>query len=54
MIKDWLIIVLEDVGVNWENGSIKFRIKDDEEKFDLKRVNVDFELNNDVNFKLDN
>ena len=30
LTKDWLITVLEDVGVNQENGSIKFRIKDDE------------------------
>ena len=54
LTKDWLITVLEDVGVNQENGSIKFRIKDDEENPDLKRVNADFELNNDVTFKLDN
>ncbi len=53
LTKDWLITVLEDIGVNRENGSIKFGIKDDEENPNLKRVNADFELNNDVNFKLD-
>ncbi len=53
LTKDWLITVLEDIGVNRENGNIKFGIKDDEENPNLKRVNADFELNNDVNFKLD-
>ncbi|MGD1717600.1 L-histidine N(alpha)-methyltransferase [Dapis sp. BLCC M172] len=53
LTKDWLITVLEDVGVNHENGNIQFGIKDDEENPNLKRVNADFELNNDVSFKLD-
>lgn len=45
LTKDWLITVLEDVGVNRENGKIKFGIKDDEENPNLKRVNACFELN---------
>ncbi|MDY7003426.1 MAG: L-histidine N(alpha)-methyltransferase [Cyanobacteriota bacterium] len=53
LTKDWLITVLEDVGVNRENGNIKFGIKDDEKNPNLKRVNANFELNNDVSFKLD-
>ncbi|MGK7922023.1 MAG: L-histidine N(alpha)-methyltransferase [Trichodesmium sp.] len=53
LTEDWLITVLEDVGINSTNGNIKFGIKDDEENPNLKRVNADFELKNDVNFKLD-
>ncbi len=53
LTKDWLITVLEDVGVNRDNGSIKFSIKDDDKNHNLKRVNACFELNNDVSFKLD-
>ncbi len=53
LTKDWLITVLEDVGVNRENGNIKFGIKDDPQNPNFKRVNADFELNNNVSFKLD-
>lgn len=53
LTKDWLITVLEDVGVNRKNGIIVFGIKDDEENPKLKRVNACVELNNDVSFKLD-
>lgn len=53
LTKDWLITVLEDVGVNRENGNIKFSIKDDDKNPSLKRVNACFELHNDVSFKLD-
>lgn len=53
LTKDWLITVLEDAGVNRENGNMNFGIKDDDKNPNLKRVNASFELNNDVNFKLD-
>ncbi|MBP5973160.1 L-histidine N(alpha)-methyltransferase [Brasilonema sp. CT11] len=53
LTKDWLITVLMDAGINQEDGTIKFSIEDDKSNQDLKRINADFEVENDVSLKLD-
>lgn len=53
LTKDWLITVLTDVGVNPDDGIIKFEIEPDQEYPDVHRITAYFELKRDVSFKLD-
>ncbi|MEC4814809.1 MAG: L-histidine N(alpha)-methyltransferase [Scytonema sp. PMC 1069.18] len=53
LTKDWLMTVLVDAGINQEAGAIKFSIEDDNTNQNLKRINACFEVESDVNFKLD-
>ena len=53
LTKDWLMTVLLDAGINQEDGTIKFTIKDDPINPDFKRINACFEVEKDVSLKLD-
>ncbi|MFM6277664.1 MAG: L-histidine N(alpha)-methyltransferase, partial [Dolichospermum sp.] len=53
LTKDWLMTVLVDAGINPDHGTIKFSLKDDPNHQELTRINAQFEVENNIDLKLD-
>jgi L-histidine Nalpha-methyltransferase len=53
LTKDWLMTVLVDAGINPDHGTIKFSLKDDPNHQELTRINAQFEVETNIDLKLD-
>ncbi|MFM6078084.1 MAG: L-histidine N(alpha)-methyltransferase, partial [Dolichospermum sp.] len=48
-----LMTVLVDAGINPDHGTIKFSLKDDPNHQELTRINAQFEVETNIDLKLD-
>ena len=53
LTRDWLMTILLDVGINKDDGEIRFSVKDDLIDPDLKRINAIFEVYRKIKLKID-